>query len=406
MDSSILKKILLIISLFIIIYSYGQTLLDKAEVYYFNGKSAFQTGDYENAEKFFEQALKLTAEVEIKYPDIRYMLGWTKFYLKKYSEAEKYLKYYTDDPKVVIALNSIKKGNVREDLHFTTVKVSPTPASTEATKSDIKVGLIYYILVSIVIFFIVVLVVALIYFFILRKYSFGEKIQEKSLESEESLEMEEEVEESIPMEQILEVKIDELEELWSEYEKMKEKMDVDEEEIMPQETMNTPPVVESNIEELNIDELLNEPIEGKKEALDLDDLLEEDNEEKAEETEIKEPIEEPVEENVKEDIENIEENNENESEDKDIESVIEKDKMVDLDSIETIKPNIDVITKYNKIMSEPEGNIVVSNIKGVEELEKLDEDIKKKGGQFSKADLHNIFKEVFADKNRDNLMIE
>lgn len=400
MDSSILKKILLIISLIIIIYSYGQTLLDKAEVYYFNGRSAFQTEDYANAERFFEQALNLTAEIEIKYPDIRYMLGWTKFYLKKYSEAEKYLKYYTDDPKVVIALNSIKRGNVREDLHFTTIKVSPTPASTEATKSDIKVGLFYYIIVAFVIFFIVVLVVALIYFFILKKYSFGEKVEEKFLEPKEEG-MEEEVEESIPMEQILEVKIDELEELWSEYEKMKEKMDVDEEDIAPQETTNTPPAAESHVEELNIDELLNEPIEEKKETLDLEDILEEDNLEKVEETEIKEPSEEHVE----KDIENTE-NDEQESEDNNIESIIEKEKMVDLDSIETVKPNIDVITKYNKIMSEPEGNIVVSNIKGVEELENIDEEVKKKGGQFSKADLHNIFKEVFADKNRDNLMIE
>ncbi|WP_129409618.1 hypothetical protein [Marinitoga lauensis] len=59
--------------------------------------------------------------------------------------------------------------------------------------------------------------------------------------------------------------------------------------------------------------------------------------------------------------------------------------MTDLDNIETVKPNIDVITKYNKIMSEPEGAIVVSNVKGLESLEKIDEEVAKKGEYFQKV---------------------
>ncbi|WGS64437.1 tetratricopeptide repeat protein [Marinitoga aeolica] len=404
MDSSLLKKIFLILFLLSILSLYSQTFLDKAEVYYFNGKSAFQTGEYKSAERFFEEALKLSAEIEIKYPDIRYMLGWTKFYLKKYKEAKNYLKDYASDPKVALALKSIEEGNIQENLHFESLKIkSSLPATEATTNNNLKIGWFYYILVSFVIFFVVAVMAFLIYFFILKKYSFGKKVTEvKTIE--EPLELEEvEEEASIPVEEILEVKIDELEELWNEYEKMKKKMDIDESE--PIEPINVPnnqsvETVETNLEELDVNSLLEEslPEENKDINIDIEDVLEEENvipenTEEHSEIETKNANESEIEEEIK---------NENDN----IESFIENEKMDNLDNIETIKPNIDVITKYNKIMSEPEGAIIVSNVKGLESLEKIDEEVAKKGGIFSKADLHAIFKEIFADKNRDHLMIE
>ncbi|SHE81068.1 TPR repeat-containing protein [Marinitoga hydrogenitolerans DSM 16785] len=409
MDSTILKKMFFIYFLLFIILGFTQTLLDRAEIYYFNGKSAFQTGEYKSAERFFEEALKLTAQIETKYPDIRYMLGWTKFYLKKYDEAQKYLKYY-DDPKTLLALKSMSEGNIQEELHFKSLKLkSSFPATEATTNNNMKIGLFYYFLVAFVILFIVATMGFLTYFFVLKRYSFSNKT-ERIKNIEESEYIEEEEEESIPVEEILEVKIDELEELWEEYEKMKKKMDIDEVEstevpgIIEQQTSQT---LETNLEELNVDELLNEEVLEEQPTPINNEQIEktEENKEKEEENkninlDIDDVLE--VEENNKETSEKPEENVEAEN----IEAFIEKDKMENLDNIETIKPPIDVITKYNKIMSEPEGSIIVSNIKGLDSLEKLDEEVIKKGGQFTKGDLHNIFKEIFAEKNRGSLMIE
>ncbi|KLO22258.1 MULTISPECIES: hypothetical protein [unclassified Marinitoga] len=417
MDNRLLKKLFFILFLFTTLISFSQTFLDKAEVYYFNGKSAFQTGNYKSAELFFETALKFSAEIEIKYPDIRYMLGWTKFYLRKYDEAKKYLKYYTDDPKVSLALKSIEAGNIREDLHFKSLKLDSTVQSTESTSNNnLKIGVIYYIIVAFVILLIVIIMGFLIYFFVFRKYSFVTSQPIKgNIDDIVRIEEPSEEEPSIPVEEILEVKIDELEELWDEYEKMKKKMDIEDDEnnenfeqINQRETLQA---IETNLEEINVDELLDEA-STEDINIDIEDVLEEEEVHKTVKGEMNES-ENTKDETISEEIENeeIKEVNdnieiENNVEDENIESFIQKEKMTSLDEIETIKPNIDVITKYNKIMSEPEGSIIVSNIKGLGSLDKIDEEVKKKGGLFSKGDLHNIFKEIFAEKNRDSLMIE
>ncbi|WP_129409616.1 hypothetical protein [Marinitoga lauensis] len=137
---------------------------------------------------------------------------------KKYNEAKNYLKDYTNDPKVALALKSIENGNIQENLHFETLKIKSTLPSTESTSNNnLKIGWFYYILVAFVIFFVVAVMAFLIYFFILKKYSFGEKVTELK-NTEESMEFnvseEKEEEAAIPIEEILEVKIDELEELW------------------------------------------------------------------------------------------------------------------------------------------------------------------------------------------------
>ncbi|KAF2955088.1 tetratricopeptide repeat protein [Marinitoga sp. 38H-ov] len=388
------KKVMMIIFLIFSIISLSQTALDKAEIYYFNGKSAFQTGEYENAEKFFEEALKLTAQIEIKYPDIRYMLGWTKFYLKKYNEAENYLKYYTDDPKVSLALKSIKEGNIQEELSFKSLKIQSNATSTtnEAT-TDVKIGLFYYIITTAVIFMIIGITSFLIYFFIFRRYSFKSELDNK-IENREIVENDEEIEEeTIPLEEVLEVKIDELEELWDEYEKMKNKLDVNDEDVGN---------IEQNLEEIDVDSLLEEEIEVNDNVnLDIEDL--EDTIENEEKTENDEEKTEEVLNETKEEISEEEILNEAE---KTIEDIIKDEKVKSLDEIETVKPNIDIVSKYQKILNEPEGKVVVSNIKGLNSLEEIDEDIKRKGGQYSKGDLHSIFKEIFAEKNRDEINIE
>ncbi|MBM7559433.1 tetratricopeptide repeat protein [Marinitoga litoralis] len=384
------KKLIILFFLLFSVIILSQTALDKAEVYYFNGKSAFQVGEYNNAEKFFEEALKLTAQIEIKYPDIRYMLGWAKFYLKKYKEAENYLKYYTDDPKVQLALKSIKEGNVQEELSFRSLKIQSTESTvTNESTSNVKIGLFYYIITTAVIFIIIGISGFLIYFFVLRKYSFNVQTENKveSVENEEEAETTEE--EIIPLEEVLEVKIDELEELWYEYEKMKNKLDVDEEEIS----------VEENLEEIDVDSLLSEDFEEDT-NLDIEDL-----EDAVNENETVENKNEPIEDNTSEELQ-VEKDMKLDEEENTIEDIIENEKIKDLSEIETVKPNVDVLSKYNKIINEPEGKVVVSNIKGLESLDEIDKEVNKKGGQYTKGDLHNIFKEIFADKNRDQVSIE
>lgn len=388
------KKLITLLFLLFSIIILSQTALDKAEVYYFNGKSAFQVGEYNNAEKFFEEALKLTAQIEIKYPDIRYMLGWTKFYLKKYKEAENYLKYYTDDPKVQLALKSIKEGNIQEELSFKSLKIQSTESTvTNEPTSDVKIGLFYYIITTSVIFIIIGISGFLIYFFVLRKYSFNVQTENKVENVEKEEEAETNEEEIIPLEEVLEVKIDELEELWYEYEKMKNKLDVDEEEIS----------VEENLEEIDVDSLLSEDFEEDT-NLDIEDL-----EDAVNENEIVENKNEPIEDNTSEELQvekDMKLDEEENEEEKTIEDIIENEKIKDLSEIETVKPNVDVLSKYNKIINEPEGKVVVSNIKGLESLDEIDKEVNKKGGQYTKGDLHNIFKEIFADKNRDQVSIE
>ena len=418
MDNSLLKKFILILFSLMIIITSAKTFLEKAEIYYFNGKSAFQTRDYKSAEKYFEEALKLSSQIETKYPDIRYMLGWSKFHLRKYTEAEKYLKDFTDDPKVRIALESIESGNIQKDLHFESLKIKSTIESTKATTNNLKISTLYYIIVAFVIFLITAILAALFYFLVLKKYSFAKTPTEKISEKEELFEEEDEEEVSVPIEDILEVKIDELEELWGEYENIKNKMDIEEEEASIPKELENNQTMETTVEELDVDNLLNEPINENEKTekinMDIDDILDETKENENNDTEKVDNIEgnediEPPEEEIIENSEinelsdmeeNLEEKKETENE------KMPKDEKVNLDSIETIKPTIDAITKYNKIMNEPEGSIVISEIKGLENLNKIDEEISKKGGQYSKGDLHSIFKEIFAEKNRDSVMLE
>ncbi|NUU96434.1 hypothetical protein XO10_09260 [Marinitoga sp. 1135] len=425
------KVLILLIFIILNIVIFSQTLLEKAEVYYFNGKSSFQSGEYKAAERYFQEALSLTAEIEIKYPDIRYMLGWTKFYLKKYTEAEKYLKYYPNDEKVQLALKSIREGNIEEDLHFKSANIT-TEEATGTEEEKIKIPITAYIIASAIILLIILLLVGLSYFFVFRKYSLGAKGAKVEKEEEETIEEVEVEEEVIPVEEILEVKVDELEELWQEYEKMKQKMDIDEEEIsnesvLPEaEPQNAPPPpppppapqmqdnTEENLEELDVDNLLeeSEPPQNVEENIEEENMTEENIEENIEEQveekniDIEDLIEEKNQETGEE--ENTEAENETDTDEGDntIDEVIEKDKVKNLDEIETVKPHMEVVAKYNKIMKEPGGAIVASNVKGIESLENLDEEVANKGGVYSKGDLHTIFKEIFAERNRDELMIE
>jgi len=73
---------------------------------YFSGKDAYNSGNYQSAQKFFQEALVRDENIEAKAQNIKYMLGVSAFNNRDYKTAKTYLSLFENNP---IAKDLLKK---------------------------------------------------------------------------------------------------------------------------------------------------------------------------------------------------------------------------------------------------------------------------------------------------------
>ncbi len=78
---------------------------------YFAGKDAYNSGNYEAAQNYFDEALTKDENIEAKAQNIKYMLGVSAFNNRDYKTAKTYLNLFKDNP---IAKDLLLKKEVYE----------------------------------------------------------------------------------------------------------------------------------------------------------------------------------------------------------------------------------------------------------------------------------------------------
>src|SRR6056297_2292989 len=76
---------------------------------YFSGKDAYNSGNYEAAQKHFQEALVKDENIEAKAQNIKYMLGVSAFNNQDYKTAITYLSLFSDNPIAQDLLSKIKQ---------------------------------------------------------------------------------------------------------------------------------------------------------------------------------------------------------------------------------------------------------------------------------------------------------
>ena len=76
---------------------------------YFAGKDAYNSGNYEAAQKHFQEALVKDENIEAKAQNIKYMLGVSAFNNQDYKTAITYLSLFSDNPIAQDLLSKIKQ---------------------------------------------------------------------------------------------------------------------------------------------------------------------------------------------------------------------------------------------------------------------------------------------------------
>ncbi len=80
---------------------------DNAMSLYFSGKDSYNSGNYEDAQEFFQQALIKDENIEAKAQNIKYMLGVSAFNNGDYKTAKTYLSLFLSNPIAQDLLNKI-----------------------------------------------------------------------------------------------------------------------------------------------------------------------------------------------------------------------------------------------------------------------------------------------------------
>ncbi len=108
---------------------------DNAMSLYFSGKDAYNSGNYEAAQKYFQEALIKDENIEAKAQNIKYMMGVSAFNNRDYKTAKTYLILYKDNPIAKDLLLKIEQYETTlpdDFLYYTdnSEKVPVLPATT------------------------------------------------------------------------------------------------------------------------------------------------------------------------------------------------------------------------------------------------------------------------------------
>ena len=107
---------------------------------YFAGKDAYNSGNYEAAQKHFQEALVKDENIEAKAQNIKYMLGVSAFNNQDYKTAITYLSLFSDNPIAQDLLSKIEvyETTLPEDFlyHSDNSEQQVVPVATSASQAQ------------------------------------------------------------------------------------------------------------------------------------------------------------------------------------------------------------------------------------------------------------------------------
>ena len=141
-------SILIIALLFCVMVLSQENIMDKNPLSLVDaGKNAFEDGDYNKAQKYFEMALKRYPELESRMPKLKLLLGITAYYSGDLETARTYLSIFSDENIAKVFLSYINQHPLSTSNIVDVIKAghsisSPSPPTTRKA-SNLAVFLVY-----------------------------------------------------------------------------------------------------------------------------------------------------------------------------------------------------------------------------------------------------------------------
>jgi hypothetical protein len=387
------------------IFSYAS--IDEAYNLYLSGLKAYRSGEYENAQNFLNSALEKSPKIEDEVPEIKLYLGLSAFQNQDYDTSYQYLSLFPDNALAKESIRNIENNLLTEDIDLGDLVIkNATASATNNEASSFNIG--SFITITLIIFIISILSAISVWFLLKRFSTFD--FSNNSSKSNDRLEEEEDTEEvieTISLEEVINLKLDNLESIWQKSKALKKLLGEIDEDLSYEEEYTKPKklkkMIDDSMKDVDLDELENI----------LDDF-DNENEDKPKETESEElQTEEETYILKMSDAENTSEINDDiNDEEKSREDIPEEVSLDEVkseweDSSDSIKPDQNLKNSYNNIMKENEEEII-REAENFNDLHSLLEDIeatnKDKGRkEYTEPQIESIFKTNFFEINDEKI---
>lgn len=401
------NKLLIFLLLFLSISIFSYASIDEAYNLYLSGLKAYRSGEYENAQNFLNSALEKSPEIEDEVPEIKLYLGLSAFQNQNYDISYQYLSLFPNNALAKESLRIIENNLLTEEIDLGDLVIkNATSSATINEESSFNFG--SFITITLIIFIISILSAISVWLLLKRFSTFD--FSSKATKSNDGLEEEEDTEEvieTISLEEVINLKLDNLESIWQKSKALKKllgEIDEDlsyeegeeEEETKPKKLKK---MIDDSMKDVDLDELENI----------LDDF---DNENEDKENESEESEEETYNLKMKDaedESEITEEINNEEKSREDIPEEVSLDEVKNNweDSSDSIKPDQSLKNSYNNIMKDNEEEII-REAENFNDLDSLIEDIeatnKDKGRkEYTEPQIESIFKTNFFEINDEKI---
>lgn len=406
------NKFLIFLLIFISISIFSYASIDEAYNLYLSGLKAYRSGEYENAQNFLNSALEKSPQIEDEVPEIKLYLGLSAFQNQDYDTSYQYLSLFPDNALAKESLRNIENNSLTEDIDLGDLVINnATPSASNTEESSFNVG--SFITITLIIFIISILSAISVWFLLKRFSTFD--FSSNATKSKDNLEEEEDTEEvieTISLEEVINLKLDNLESIWQKSKALKKLLgEIDEDVTFDDQ--------EGNDEEESKPKKLKKMIDDSMKDVDLDELenilddFDNENEDKENETEENEESEEETYnlkmKDAEDESEITEEINNEEKSREDIPEEVSLDEVKNNweDSSDSIKPDQSLKNSYNNIMKENEEEII-REAENFNDLDSLIEDVeatnKDKGRkEYTQPQIESIFKTNFFEINDEKI---
>lgn len=401
------NKLLVLLILFLSIFISTYASYSEAYNLYLSGLKAYRSGEYESAQNFLSSALEKSPKIEDEVPEIKLYLGLSAFQNKDYDISYQYLSLFPYNALAKESIRNIENNTLTEELNLNNLILSsPTNAATKNEESSFNFG--SFITITIIIFIISILSAVAVWFLLKRFSTFDFSSTKKNVDNEiEEAESTEEIIEPISLEEVINLKLDNLETIWQKSKALKKLLGEIDEDLSynsdgsseeESKTNKLKKMIDDSIKDVNLDEIENI----------LDDF---DNESPEENENV------DASDQNEEDVDNInideKQKDNKDAPEKEISEYIPEEVTLDEvkenweDSSDSIKPDQNLKNKYNKIINEEE-NEILREAENFNDLISLIEDIeatnKDKGRkEYTQAQIESIFKTNFFEINNEKI---